>query len=507
MSIAEHIVRVTEVGADGTAIDFEGASLSWSALGSAIRSLGAQLDAAGLGRDSLIGLLGRNRLAPLAGFVATLGTGRALLLVNAIQPVPLIAKELADLRLCCLVGSKDDLGPEVVLAATQVGTMVIEISVEDGVVCTRVRQPMGTGPFRAREPGTLIEIQTSGTTGTPKRIPVAEHTVESSLNDGVRSAKGAVGQAQLQPKTSPTLMFSPMVHTSGTFNTLMSVFEVRTIVLFEKFDAQRMIQMLRQYRPKFLPLPPSALKMMVDSAATREDFASVLAVRAGTAALPVALQDEFESRFGVPVLTTYGATEFMGVVTSWTLDDHRRYAKDKRGSVGRVSKGVQIRVVDPANGDPLPAGEQGVLEAKLDRIDGGREWIRTTDLAKIDVDGFLFILGRADDAIIRGGFKVMAGKVGDVLRRCPGVNEVIVIGRPDERLGEVPVAVVEPNVGTSLDESSLRRFAKEQLVPYEVPARFHVVERLPRTISDKVSRVEVKRMLDALEQTPVAAGN
>ncbi len=504
MSIAEHIVRATQAGAHHPAIRFEEQSLSWAALGEAIAQLDAQLQAAGLERQALVGLLGRNRLEPLAGFVAALGAGRGLVLVNAIRPAPLIAEEIAELRLCCLLGAAADLGPQVLAAAAAAGTMVIELCVEAGAVRLVQRQPLGSGPFRARNPGTLIEIQTSGTTGAPKRIAVTEHTVQASLRDGVRTAKGAVEQTDLQPKSSPTLMFGPLVHTSGTFNTLMSVFEVRPIVLFEKFDADRFIQTLRRYRPKFVPLPPSAMKMMVDSSATREDFSSVLAVRAGTAALPVALQDEFESRFGVPVLTTYGATEFMGVVTSWTLDDHRRHGIDKRGSVGRVSKGVQIRVVDPATGEPLSAGQQGVLEAKLDRIDGGRDWIRTTDLARIDEDGFLFILGRADDAIIRGGFKVMAGKVGDVIRRCPGVNDVIVLGRPDERLGEVPVAVVEPNAGATLDEGTLRRFAKEQLVPYEVPARFFVVERLPRTVSDKVSRPEVKRMLEALEKTAPA---
>jgi acyl-CoA synthetase (AMP-forming)/AMP-acid ligase II len=357
----------------------------------------------------------------------------------------------------------------------------------------------GEGPFRARGPDALIEIQTSGTTGKPKRIPIAERVVEASLRDGVRTAKGAVAQTDLQPKSSPTLMFGPLVHTSGTFNTLMSVFEVRPIVLFERFDAEKFRQALVRYRPKFAPMPPAAIKMMLDSKATREDFSSVLAVRVGTAPLPVDMQIAFEAKFGVPVLTTYGATEFMGVVTSWTLDDHRRFAEAKRGSAGRPGKGVQIRVVDPDTGAELAVEEQGVLEAKLDRVDGGRNWIRTTDLARIDKDGFLFILGRTDDAIIRGGFKVMAGKVADVLAQFAGVYDAIVVGRPDERLGEAPVAVIEPYPDAPpIDIAALKAFARERLTAYEVPARIHVVERLPRTVSDKVSRPEVKRLLDEL---------
>lgn len=499
MAIAEHIVRVTEAGAEHAAIEFESKAVTWCALGRAIRDLDSKLSAAGLGRDAVIGLLGRNRLEPLSAYIAILGADRGLLLVNAIRPNTLIAAEVADLQLSCLVGASSDLDPEVLAAARTAGTLVVEVSVKDGDVELTERLPIGTGPFRRRSDGTLIEIQTSGTTGAPKRIPIAETTIEASLTDGVRSAKGAVEQRKLEVKSSPTLMFSPLVHTSGAFNTLMAVFEVRPIVLFEKFEADSFRQMLLRYRPKFVPLPPPAIRMMLDSDATREDFSSVLAVRAGTAALAVDVQEAFETRFGIPVLTTYGATEFMGVVTSWTLEDYRRYAKQKRGSTGRVSKGVHIRVIDAGTGQVLKAGEQGILEAKLDRIDGGREWIRTTDVAKIDEDGFLFIVGRADDAIIRGGFKVMAGKVGDVLRGCPGVAEAIVVGRPDERLGEVPVALVEPRPGAELEEAALKAFAKSQLVPYEVPVRFHVVDRLPRTVSDKVSRPEVHRLLDHME--------
>jgi acyl-CoA synthetase (AMP-forming)/AMP-acid ligase II len=297
-------------------------------------------------------------------------------------------------------------------------------------------------------------------------------------------------------------MFGPLVHTSGTFNTLMSVFEARPIVLFEKFDVEQFLSALRRYRPKFAPLPPTALQMILDSNATREDFTGMLAVRAGTAALPVDRQIAFEDRFGVPVLTTYGATEFMGVVTSWTLQDHRKYSRTKRGSVGRTGSGVQIRIVDQSSGEPLEVGQSGILEAKLERIDGGLTWIRTTDLGTIDSDGFLYISGRADDAIIRGGFKMMAGKISDVLRTFPGVNDVVVVGRPDARLGEVPIAVVEATeANTVVDSNALKLFAKQHLNPYEVPLRFYFVERLPRTVSDKVSKPEVQRMLDSLERS------
>ncbi|MCK9542152.1 MAG: acyl--CoA ligase [Novosphingobium sp.] len=498
MTIADHIVRVCGAGGDAVAIEFDGETLSWAAWGRAIERLDALLEAQGVNRDSLVGLLGRNRPEQVSAFIAALGTGRALALVNAVRPIGLIAEEVAELDLCCLLGSRADLPEAVIDAAQSRGTLVVAVDVTDGEIAFEPLTGKGAGPFRPRQDGTLIEIQTSGTTGKPKRIPVGERAFAGSLQDGVRNAAGEVVRKELNVKGSPTLMFGPLVHTSGTINTLMSVFEVRPIVLFEKFDADKYRRALRKYRPKFAPLPPAAMKMMVDSDATREDFSSVIAVRAGTAALPLDLQDAFEEKFGVPVLVTYGATEFMGTAANWSLDEYRKLGKVKRGSVGKASAGVQLRVIDPATGEELPADEPGILEVRLDRIDGGRAWIRTSDMARIDEDGYLFITGRADDAIVRGGFKIMAGKVADVLRAFPGVYDVIVIGMPDERLGEVPVALVEPYPGETPQADAIRQWSRERLTSYEVPARVYVTGRLPRTVSDKVVKPEAKAMIAAL---------
>lgn len=105
-------------------------------------------------------------------------------------------------------------------------------------------------------------------------------------------------------------MFGPLVHTSGTFGVLMSVFESRPLVLFDKFDPVQFTRKVVQFRPKFAALPPTALAMLLDSDGGKDDLASLLAVRSGTTPLPVATQERFEQKFRVPVLTNYGATEF-----------------------------------------------------------------------------------------------------------------------------------------------------------------------------------------------------
>src|SRR5690606_29867965 len=126
----------------------------------------------------------------------------------------------------------------------------------------------------------------------------------------------------------------------------------------------------------------------------------------------------------------------------WTLADHQRYWKAKRGSVGRANPGAQLRVVDE-DGHVLGPDAQGRLEVKPAQFAAGADWLRTTALACIDADGFVWILGRADQAIIRGGFKVMPDDVRTALESHPAVRGAAVIGMPDERLGETPVAMVE----------------------------------------------------------------
>jgi acyl-CoA synthetase (AMP-forming)/AMP-acid ligase II len=204
------------------------------------------------------------------------------------------------------------------------------------------------------------------------------------------------------------------------------------------------------------------------------------------------LQERFEAKYGIPILVDYGATEFGGIA-AWTMADHKQFAKQKRGSVGRVVKGASMRVVDQETGKEITDGGIGILEVMVEKR--ATEWVPTTDLASIDEDGFLFIRGRADDAIVRGGFKVLPDEVANALRQHPAVLDVAVIGIPDERLGQVPVAVIELRAGqVRPDEAELKAFAKDRLTPYQVPVAYKFTDKLPRSVSMKVIRPEVLKL-------------
>ncbi|NED70251.1 AMP-binding protein, partial [Streptomyces sp. SID10244] len=157
-------------------------------------------------------------------------------------------------------------------------------------------------------------------------------------------------------------------------------------------------------------------------------------VTSGTAPLSADDADAFTDKFGIPVLTSYAATEFGGGVAGWTLADHREFWEAKRGSVGRANPGSRLRVVAD-DGTVLGPGETGLLEVVPGQLGPSSDWIRTTDLARIDSDGFLWIVGRADQAIIRGGFKVIPEDVRTALESHPSVEGASVVGRPDDRLG------------------------------------------------------------------------
>jgi acyl-CoA synthetase (AMP-forming)/AMP-acid ligase II len=202
-------------------------------------------------------------------------------------------------------------------------------------------------------------------------------------------------------------------------------------------------------------------------------------------------------RFGIPVLVTYAATEFGGSVAGWNLEDHRAFWPAKRGSVGRAHAGCALRVVDPGSGGPVAPGAEGLLEVKAGQL-GNDDWVRTTDLAHLDTDGFLYIHGRADQAIIRGGFKVRPDDIKAALERHPSVRGAAVVSREDRRLGAVPVAVVELRPGTEpVSADDLLAYASTALARYELPAEIHVVDLLPRTESGKVDLFSVHALLNS----------
>jgi long-chain acyl-CoA synthetase len=233
--------------------------------------------------------------------------------------------------------------------------------------------------------------------------------------------------------------------------------------------------------------------MVFDADPPKDALASLSLIAVGGGKLDADLQRAFETRFGIPVLPAFGATEFAGVIANWSLDAYRKYGESKRGSAGRASSGVALRIVDRETRASLSVGEVGLLEARVARI--GREWIGTTDLASLDADGFLFVHGRADDAINRGGFKIVPEQIAALIRQHGAVADAVVVARPDVRLGEVPVAAVELRAGMTTTSTELLIYLRDRVAAYQMPVEIRVLATLPRNGSMKIAIAEVREIM------------
>lgn len=472
--LSQRIAAVLDLTPDQPAIEHEHQWTSWREL----ETLANRMKQLVSGRGE-VGILLRNRPAHVAAFLGVLLAGGTVVVINPSRGADRTRADIEALHLPVLVGEPDDLTE---LAGKQSASTVIAVSAPDA----DPHVLHGGDGHDARRPDVAVRMLTSGTTGAPKRIDLTY----GMLAHSVMGPDPRRWSNPLELRTGVAIVSAPLVHIGGVFRVLQCIADARPFVLLDKFQLDRWADAVREHRPKTVSLVPAALRTVLHSLLCRDDLSSIRAVTSGTAPLSAEDADAFTAKFGIPVLTSYAATEFGGGVAGWTLTDHQKYWKVKRGSVGRANPGAQLRVVDDS-GAALGPDEPGVLEVKPGQLGPSADWLRTTDLARIDADGFLWILGRADQAIIRGGFKVMPDDVRAALETHPAVACAAVVGKTDDRLGQTPVAMVE--LRDSVDPATLLDYLRTRLAAYEIPADIAIVDQIPRTPSGKPDLAEVRR--------------
>ena len=337
---------------------------------------------------------------------------------------------------------------------------------------------------------------TSGTTGPPKRVDLSYRMLERVLVGAKHYESNRDETVRL--RRGVAIVNSPLVHLGGLFRVLQCVSDGRSFCLLERFTVDGWSDAVRRHRPATASLVPAAMRMVLDADLDPDDLVEhpLRRVRHGAARSRRRRCLHRQVRHSRSS-SRYAATEFGGGVAGWNLDDHKNFWTAKRGSVGRAHAGCGLRVVDPDSGEPVAPDVEGLLEVKARQL-GNDAWVRTTDLARLDEDGFLFILGRADQAIIRGGFKVRPDDIKAALERHPAVRGAAVVSRDDRRLGAVPVAVVELRPGADpVSTDDLLSYLTGVLARYELPTEIHRMERLPRTESGKVDLFAVNAFLDS----------
>ena len=347
----------------------------------------------------------------------------------------------------------------------------------------------------AFDEGVAFVLWTSGTTGTPKAI-LHTHTAYYELLDRVLGPLRAKRRDQTRAPM-PNLVPVTLALNAGIYNLLFGLRAGAPVVIMGRFETRRFAELVRRFHITSTVLPPAAISMLCDDP-TITELAPLRYVRSITAPLSPIQARRFTEQFGVAVLNGYGQAE-IGEVIGWTAADTRDHP-DKVGAVGRPHPGVEIRIVgdDGAATGGDQVGELCVRPPSMaigyasdpssgglaDRVDSDG-FVRTGDLARVDANGFVWIEGRIGDVINRGGNKVFPEHVEEVLRLAPGVRDVAVVGVPDDRLGEVPVAFL---VGDVPNDETLDQLCRDHLVPYKVPSAYHRVDALPRNDAGKVLR-------------------
>jgi len=347
---------------------------------------------------------------------------------------------------------------------------------------------------RTYDPGTGFVMWTSGTTGAPKAI-LHSHTAYLELLDRVLGPLRA-GPVDPARTPAPNLIPVSLALNAGVYNTLFGLRAGAAIVIMDRFETGAFAELVRRFEIRSTVLPPAAITMLNDDTAITS-LGPLRYVRSITAPLSPLQARRFTEKFGAFVLNGYGQAE-IGEVIGWTAADAKAFP-EKVGAAGRPHPGVEVKLV--AEGPE--AGGSGRLfvrppnravgyaggEALDDRVDA-EGYVDTGDIARIDEDGFVWIEGRAGDVINRGGNKVHPADVEEVIRLAPGVTDAAVVGAPDARLGEVPVAFY---VGEEIPAEDLAALCRQHLVAYKVPVSFHRVEALPRNEAGKLLRAELAR--------------
>jgi long-chain acyl-CoA synthetase len=477
--------------AEARAIEFQGQWYTWGWLKTLADHLDEALDEAGIGPGQPVGVIPRNRPAFAAALLCLIATRRTIVMIYAFQSAEAMADDIRRLRLPAVLAEAQDWSAATIAAARELSCLGLSILGTANTVTPvpGLEHSSGQG-LRGRAMEPAIEMLTSGTTGAPKRLALSFAMIARAMvGENSENAKQFPDATQLEP----ALLMFPFGNISGLYSYFPMAAGGRPVVLLEKFSVAHWWDFLKRFRPTQMNLPPAGVRMVLDAGIPKEDLDSLEYISSGAAWLDPNVQAEFQRRYDIPILLSYGATEFGGVVAAMTLELYRQFGVAKINSVGRPWAKTKLRVVDSATGRTLAVGDTGTLEILTPHC--GPEWVRTTDLASIDEDGFMYHRGRADGAIMRGGYKILPEAVAEKIALHPSIAAVAIVGLPDERLGEIPVAAIELRPGhVRPTEVELEQHARRHLYSTHVPAAFCIVESLPRTPSMKISLPGVKQL-------------
>jgi long-chain acyl-CoA synthetase len=488
--------------AERAAVRMDDLVLSYSELRDAAGRMTSLLSSFGVEPGGRVAVMLPNVPAFPIVFYGALGAGAVVVPMNPLLKSREVAYYLGDSGAKVLFAWHAAAG-EAAKGATETGALVVEVDEPHLASLLAGFAPAAPHAGQSGDDAAVI-LYTSGTTGRPKGAELT-HT-NLTRNAGLTAA------TLLNAGPDDVVMGClPLFHVFGlTCGLNATIVGGGTLTLLPRFDPARALEIIgRDQVTIFEGVPTMYAAMLHHPAHASADASSLRTCVSGGAAMPVAVMRGFEQAFGCVILEGYGLSE-TSPVASFNHPGHLR----KPGSIGTPVEGVEMCVVD-ADGHPVPAGEVGEIaisghnvmkgywgkpEATAEVMRDG--WFLTGDLAKVDDDGYYYIVDRKKDLIIRGGYNVYPREIEEVLHEHPAVAEVAVIGIPHDELGEEIGAAVVLTPAATATPAELRAFARERVAAYKYPRHVWLLPELPKGPSGKILRREVHPPQDLTSPDP-----
>jgi len=360
-----------------------------------------------------------------------------------------------------------------------------------------------TEPYTGNEDEIAVLLYTSGTTGFPKGAMLTHRNLISNAE--------ACNRAMHLSHKDRVLLFLPLFHSfSFTVCVILPIYTGITIVLLPSVKPfSRIIKSIFRDRITLFVAVPTVYNILAKIRLPfilKYIFRFLMNIRicvSGAAALPESTLHAFEGRFKVPLIEGYGLTEASPVVSVNPADGTR-----KPNSVGLPLPGVEAAIIGE-DGKRLPTGEVGELIVRGPNIMKGyfhREdetkavlkdgWLYTGDMARIDEDGYIFIVDRKKDLIIVDGMNIYPREVEDIVIKHPSVEECAMVGIPDGRGSELPILFIKKKENTLLNEDEIRSHLKGKIAQFKIPKRIIFVEDFPKTATGKIKKIELRKWLN-----------